>query len=59
MSEVQKRCVGVREMRRVRMGRVACVREGESGDESRTTVMYVWVVLHVYTYNWNGGWWLA
>ena len=36
-----------------------CVTEGESGDESRTTVMYVWVMLHVYTCNWNGGWWLA
>ena len=37
--------------RRVRMGRVRCViREGEIGDESRTTVTYVWVVLHVFVW---------
>ena len=44
---------------RVGMGDEACVTEGESEDESRTTVTYVWVVLHEYTCNWNGGWWLA
>ena len=33
-----------------------CGGEGESGDESRTTVMYVWVVLHVYVWGWRGRW---
>ena len=45
MSEVQKRCVkvGRRRRRRVRMGRVRCVREGESKNESRTTLTYACV----------------
>ena len=51
MSEVQKRCVGVRSKHGE--GEV-CVREGESEDESRTTVTYVWVVLHVYIWGWSG-----
>ena len=56
MSEVQKRCVGVWRMRKVRMGRLRCVRERqiESEDESRTTVTCVWVVLHVYIWGWRG-----
>ena len=45
MGEVQKRCVGVGRMRRrVRMGRVRCVRERKREDENRSTVTYVWVV---------------
>ena len=34
--------------RRVRMGRLVCVREGNSEEESRTTVTYFGVVLHVH-----------
>ena len=33
-----------------------CVKEGESGEESRAAVMYVWVVLHVYVWGWRGRW---
>ena len=33
-----------------------CVREGESKDESKSTVTYILVVLHVYIWGWRGGW---
>ena len=60
MSEVQKRCVGVvGDEWESKDGESEVCERGrqiESEDESRTTVVYVWVVLDVYIWGWRGRW---